>query len=274
VKRAIQESRGGKKRKNECLDFTSDQFLRTLDDQFKCIRGLETVIRTWKKQGRKILEEFVRSEGINRSADSRKTFIRSMVAVFVQGGCTEDGDKLLFVCGQVCADMEELIDELPFGEVRSVCSGPGSRAGFAVFKEEKHLEFLEDMGTLSVDQLLMQGLERTSRGVRVIYNKRYINKVDVEHGCCKVGVFVPKLAGGGGSLSVQPRKQAPHCHPVRNSPFDDSISAPEIERIKKIAGNALQAFKRAVLDETWLSPESILGEQCWKRPTDYLPDEL
>jgi hypothetical protein len=129
---------------------------------------------------------------------------------------------------------------------------------------------LEEMKTLSIDQLLMQGLEKSPCGrVRVIYNKRYINEVDVEHGCCKIGVWVPKLAGGGGSLSVVPRKQAPHCHPVPSSPFNQSISSTEVDRVKEIACRALQAFRRAVVEETWLSPESILGEQCWKRQADY-----
>jgi hypothetical protein len=271
VKMAVESNAGGKKRKNECLDFTSEQFQRTLDDQFKCIRGLENVLRTWKRGAKKLLQEFVsRQQRVGKLTDSRERFIRSMVDLFVSGGCSEDGSKLLFVCSQVCADMEELIDELPFGEVGSVCTGPGSKAGLAIFKKEEHIKFLAVMETLSGDQLLMQGLEKTSRGVRIIYNKRYINEVDVEHGCCKIGIFVPKLAGGGGSLSVKPRKQAPHCHPVPGSPFDDSISLTEANRVKEIASNAVGAFRKAVLDKTWQSPESILGEQCWKRPADYL----
>ena len=46
-----------------------------------------------------------------------------MVDVFVSAGCNQNGDKLKFVCSQVCADMEEVIDGLPFGEIQKVCTG-------------------------------------------------------------------------------------------------------------------------------------------------------
>jgi hypothetical protein len=274
VKKAIATTRS-KKRKNECHDFTSDQFLRTLDDNFKTFRGLEQVLQVWKKFAHTTLKSFAGNESISLARNSRETFIASLVRVFVLGGCNQEGDKLKFVCSQICADMEELIDELPFGEVLSVCTGPGSKAGYAVFQEENHAQFRKKLRGLSVDQLLMTGLERDSRGqVRIIYNKRYHNLVDMEHGGCKIGVYVPKLPGGGGSISVQPRKQAPHCHPVCNTVFDPSISAIETERIKKIASNAIQAFKRAVLNDTWLTPEGTVGEHCWKRPTNYTVDVL
>jgi hypothetical protein len=272
VKKAVDKTGEAKKRKNECIDFNSDQFLRTLDGQFKSHRGLQKVLRVWKTAARRILEEWVQTEGgasATTPSDKRETFIRKMVNVFVSGGCQEKGQKLRFVCSQVCADMEELIDGQPFSEVITVCTGPGSKAGGAVFDQAHHVEFMEHHELLSCDQLLMKGLERGGQGIRVIYNKRYLNKVDLEHQCCKIGVYVPKLPGGGGSTSVRPRKQAPHCHPVCNIPFPDNISADENKRIKEIAGNAVGAFKRAVLDGDWKLPEEILGEQCWKRPPGY-----
>jgi hypothetical protein len=277
VHKAIDKTSGATTRKNECCDFTSEQFLRTLDEKFKSHRGLALVLGVWKTAARQILEDFVQREGTRASANppsnTRETFIRSMVNVFVGAGCKEKGQKLRFVCSQVCADMEELIDGLPFGDVISVCTGPGSKAGCAVFNEVNHVEFMAHHNSLSTDELLMKGLERGEHGTRVIYNKRYLNKVDVEHGCCKIGVYVPKLPGGGGSISVRPRRQAPHCHPVCNTPFDASISDSENKRIKEIARDAVLAFKRAVVAGNWKSPEGILGEQCWKRPVDYLVTE-
>ena len=130
---------------------------------------------------------------------------------------------------------------------------------------------MHQLSVLSVDQLLMLGLERGDHGkVRVIYNKRYVNMVDVEHGGCKIGIYVPKLPGGGGSISANPRKQAPHCHPVCNDGFEESISSVEYKRVEEIARKAILAFKRAVLAKTYVPPAGILGEQCWKRPEDYL----
>ena len=95
--------------------------------------------------------------------------------------------------------------------------------------------------------------------------------MDVEDGGCKIlGIYVPKLPGGGGSISANPQEQAALCHPVCNAGFEESISSMENNQIKEIAGNAIQAFKRAVLAKTWLAPTQILGEQCWNRPDDYL----
>ena len=71
----------------------------------------------------------MQSEATTKSSSGRENFIGSMVRVFVSAGCNNDGDKLKFVCSQVCADMEEVIDGLPFGDIRDVCTGPGSRAG-------------------------------------------------------------------------------------------------------------------------------------------------
>ena len=99
---------------------------------------------------------------------------------------------------------------------------------------------------------------------------RYVNVVDVEHGGCKIGIYVPKLPGRGGSISANPRKQAAHCHPVCHAGFQESISSVENKRIKEIAGNPILAFKRAVFAKTWMSPTQILGEKCWNRPGDYL----
>jgi hypothetical protein len=63
------------------------------------------------------------------------------------------------------------------------------------------------------------------------------------------------------------------CHPVCNTPFDASISDSENKGIKEIARDAVSAFKRAIVAGNWKSPEGILGEQCWKRPVDYLVTE-
>ena len=271
VKSTVQNTTGLNRRKNELMDFSSDQFLRTLDKQFKSYLGLEQVLREWKHAGSSLLKGWVQSEATTKSSSGRENFIDSMVRVFVSAGCNNDGDKLKFVCSQVCADMEEVIDGLPFGDIRDVCTGPGSRAGYAVLGTDHHTDFMNQLSVLSVDQLLMLGLERGDHGkVRVIYNKRYVNMVDVEHGGCKIGIYVPKLPGGGGSISANPRKQAPHCHPVCNDGFEESISSVEYKRVEEIARKAILAFKRAVLAKTFVSPAGILGEQCWKRPEDYL----
>ena len=271
VARALRNTTGLIRRKNELHDFSSDQFLRTLDEQFKSHLGLEQVLRKWKSAGFSLLEGFVQSETTTKSINGREKFIDSMVDVFVSAGCNHNGDKLKFVCSQVCADMEEVIAGLPFGDVRKVCTGPGSRAGYAVLSTDHHSEFMSLLTGLSVDRLLMLGLERGDQGkVRIIYNKRYVNMVDVEHGGCKIGIYVPKLPGGGGSISANPRKQSAHCHPVCNDGFEESISLVEYKRIQEIAGNSILAFKREVLTKTWVSPIGILGEQCWNRPEDYL----
>jgi hypothetical protein len=63
VKKAVDKTGEAKKRKNECIDFNSDQFLRTLDGQFKSHRGLQKVLRVWKTAARRVLEEWVQTEG-------------------------------------------------------------------------------------------------------------------------------------------------------------------------------------------------------------------
>ena len=40
---------------------------------------------------------------------------------------------------------------------------------------------------------------------------RYVNVVDVEHGGCKIGIYVPKLPGRGGSISANRRLIVTQC---------------------------------------------------------------
>ena len=81
----------------------------------------------------------MQSEATTKSLNSWEKFIDSMVDIFVSAGCNHNGDKLKFVCSQVCdADMEEVIDGLPFGDVRKVCTGPGSRARYTVLSTDHH----------------------------------------------------------------------------------------------------------------------------------------
>jgi hypothetical protein len=273
VGKAIGRNGKGKKRKNECADFTSEQFLRTLDDKFKSHLGLERVLTHWKNQAPKFLKKFAKEVEDSRvpASNRREHFIRGMVNEFVEGGCSENGTRLKFACAQVCADLEELIDGLPFGAISQLCTGPGSRAGFSVFQE--HEKLLDKLKKLSNLQLAMLGLEKCKAGIRVIYNKRICSRVDEEHGGCKIGVFVPKLPGGGGSTSRHPRKQAPHCHPVCKQSFEDGVSEDSMKTILGIGAKAVASFKEAVTKGTWETPEGILGEKCWTRPLDYLEQD-
>ena len=274
VKKAIAKTGNGKRRRNECHDFTSGQFLRTLDDQFKSYRGLVQVLTHWKLEAKSFLQDFTTETNNRGASTTRELFIRKMSDVFVKGGCSENGEKLKFVCSQVCADMEELIDEDPFGQiVDDVCSGPGSKAGYAVWKRKEQHKYFEELQKSTNNELEMQGLERGPKGVRVTLNLRYFSKVDLEHAGCKIGVYVPKLPGGGGSVSVQPRKQAPHCHPSCLQTFEEGISHLEIQEINNVAKKSVQAFKRAIFDDKWEDPGGIMGEKCWSRPANYLPVE-
>ena len=141
---------------------------------------------------------------------------------------------------------------------------------FAVWNKQSQKVYLQQLQRPSANNKLeMLGLERGPLGVRVALNKRLYNKVDLEHAGCKIGVYVPKLSGGGGSVSVKPRKQAPHCHPVCSEPFEEGISRVEIKLIKDIAQKSVRAFKKAILNDTWKDPGGIMGEKCWRRPENY-----
>jgi hypothetical protein len=274
VRKAIEKTGKGKRRKNECHDFTSEQFLRTLDDQFKTFSGLHQVLSHWKLAAKTFLVDYVNDRCRHDASANRELFIRKMLDQFVRGGCSENGDRLKFVCSQVCADLEELIDDEPFGAIEDVCCGPGSKAGYAVWNGVAQEKYSKQLKKLSDDELMMQGLEKGPRGVRVTLNKRLYSQVDLEHGSCKIGVFVPKLPGGGGSISVQPRKQAPHCHPVCTQSFEEGISEHAIQEVREIACRSVQAFKRAILSGKWKDPGGIMGEKCWSRPDDYMLEKI
>ena len=188
VELAITKTGRGKKRKNECHDFSSEQFLRTLDGQFKTYRGLKLVLSRWKREAKSFLAAFLSTSEKIPSTNSRDLFIRRMMDVFILGGCSENGNKLRFVCSQVTADLEELIDQDPFGTIQKVCFGPGSKAGFAVWNKQSQELYLQQLQRSSANELEMQGLERGPLGVRVALNKRLFNKVDLEHAGCKIGV--------------------------------------------------------------------------------------
>ena len=91
----------------------------------------------WKTQAPKFLKKFAKEVEDSQvpASNRREDFVRGMVNEFVEGGCSENGTRLKFACAQVCADLEELIDGLPFGAISQQCTGPGSRAGFSVFEE-------------------------------------------------------------------------------------------------------------------------------------------
>lgn len=259
-------------RKNELHDFTSSQFFHTLDDQFKSLAGLTRVLDTWHLKAMDVIEGFLKFEAgiVNPQMHSAKrdTFIKSLIEVFVQAGCREKGQRLRFVCSQVVQDMDELIDELPFGPHGRVCRGPGSTAGHAVFGDEAQTEMSLKYTEMTVDNLLMQGLERADDGcIRVILNKRRINEGDREHQECKIGIIVHRLPGGGRSISEIPRKQVAHCHPQKTMLFEDGISMAETAAVLEIAKNAIDAFRRSVISGTWETPDGILGEKVWRRPT-------
>ena len=115
VKSALRNTTALNRRKNELLDFSSDQFLRTLDEQFKSHLGLEQVLcATGSLQATVYLKALCRVKQQQKSSNDHEKFINSMVNVFVSAGCNQNGNKLKVVCSQVCADMEEVIDGLPF----------------------------------------------------------------------------------------------------------------------------------------------------------------
>jgi hypothetical protein len=274
------EHHSGCKRKNELHDFTSGQFYHTLDEKFKSLDGLRQILSRWERDAETVINEFLQVHLHDTSQvvelKRRGTFITALMDVFIQAGCTENGERLKFVCTQVVADMDELIDGYPYGSVGDVCQGPGAKAGFSVLDDNARKNYFGAFAQYTNDQLMCVGLERSGverDSIVVIYNKRPINNTDTEHNACKLGVFVHRLPGGGRAYSEKPRKQVPHCHPVKKSSFETGVSVVQLGIIEEIAHNAVLAFKRLVMNDQWNSPQDILGEKCWTRNMDYVPHE-
>jgi hypothetical protein len=87
VKKAVLKAGTNKKRKNECCQFTSEQLLCTLDEQFKTLRGFEQVLTNWKQEAKPLLEGFVVDAKDGQVSNTRELFMRRMLNVFIWGGC-------------------------------------------------------------------------------------------------------------------------------------------------------------------------------------------
>jgi hypothetical protein len=86
----------------------------------------------------------------------------------------------------------------------------------------------------------------------------------MEHCLCKIGMFAHRLPGGTRSFSRKPRQQVSHCYPICWKGV--TVKSKGEDQFREVASKAIQAFKDAVDNNTWVRPTGILGERCWTLP--------
>jgi hypothetical protein len=161
-------------------------------------------------------------------------------------------------------DLEEVVAGGVFGPVGKCILGPGSKQGMAVMKEKEESALLKAFHELSQEELTMMGLCKEKGLIFISLNGRELNLGDMEHCLCKIGMFAHRLPGGTRSFSRKPRQQVSHCHPICWKGV--TVKSKGEDQFREVASKAIQAFKDAVDNNTWVRPTGTLGERCWTLP--------
>jgi hypothetical protein len=143
---------------------------------------------------------------------TRVECIDTLCSIFMDKCGCRDLVTTRFQCSQVLANMEELIANSPFGDVKGIGLGHGSLVGksILVLKSENVDDCLDEIllfiQALPDYDLKVLSLHRFTDGVvRLLANNRVLNRVDAEHMLCKLYIIYERLKGGSRSASVSPR---------------------------------------------------------------------
>ncbi len=259
VKGSSQTSRKGRQSANELGVWTSQQFVNTLDPMFKTRSGFEKVMLVWKDRLPALIDALLQDKGDLHGRRDR--FIKSVVDLFLQAECTPRGKSLTFVSTQIVLDLEEVVGENVFGPVGKCTLGKGAKQGMAVMIEKEETALMEAVYESEEEELNMMGLNKDKGVICVSLNGRELNLGDIEHCLCKIGIFAHRLPGGTRSFSTRPRQQVPHCYPICWKGV--KVESKCEKHFREVASMAIQAFKQAVDNDTWVPPTGILGEKCW-----------
>ena len=162
-----------------------------------------------------------------------------------------NGPKVQFFCQHILMNMNELIDDWPFGVPDHVILGFGGLFGAKRLKRgvDENLSIREVLclqletirDSVTASDLKMMGLERRlgTSIVVVILNQREICAVEPEHFGCLDMVSSERETGGSRGSGNRYEVSTPHCHPVPHMHFH--LQSPEIARVAIMAMKELKA---------------------------------
>jgi len=162
-----------------------------------------------------------------------------------------NGPKVQFFCQHILMNMNELIDDWPFGVPDNVILGFGGLFGAKRLKRgvDENLSIRQVLflqldrirDSVTDTDLQMMGLERRlgTSIVVVILNKREICAVEPEHFGCLDMVSSERETGGSRGSGNRYEVSTPHCHPVPHMHFH--LLSPEIARVAIMAMKELKA---------------------------------
>lgn len=189
---------------------------------------------------------------------TRVECIDTLCSIFMDKCGCRDMVTTRFQCSQVLANMEELIANSPFGDVKGIGLGHGSLVGKSILdlKSENVDDCLDEIllfiQALPDYDLKVLSLHRFTDGVvRLLANNRVLNRVDAEHMLCKLYIIYERLKGGSRSASVSPRLFFEHCHPIPGITF---------HKLQTVAKEVLVSFRGMVEEGNWVFYDECVGD--------------
>jgi hypothetical protein len=199
--------------------------------------------------------------------DRRSWIVKRICDNFSNSGFFDSVDILQFLVSQILADMEECIDDDPFGPVIQVPTLSGSASGIGLINFEdiqrqlggvvtpvgklvltQKLDMILSLLKIQPDkQLAVMGIERhsVSKALCVSINKRKLNRIDAEHMACKLFIIYERLPSGARAFSKKAKLNFPYCHPIKGY---------SCTKLKEEASRILDTFKDMSDAGTWQSP--------------------
>jgi hypothetical protein len=170
-------------------------------------------------------------------------------------------EKMHFFCQHILMNVNELIDDWPFGKPSEAVFGYGGRFGVRRLIRGMELPMssmqevlgvqLDHVRTNSDQELAMVGLERGPAGeVFISINKRPLCVLEPEHWGCLHMITSERGAGGSRGTGVSYAVTAPHCHPVRHANFRSSIANASIKEYKAKVESEFHKRRTEEVEET------------------------
>jgi hypothetical protein len=176
-------------------------------------------------------------------------------------------EKMAFLSQHVLMNVNELVDDWPFGVPKQAVLGFGGKFGAKRLVrglEEGHsvpevleLQLKAVRETYVPNDLTLMGLERLEHASVVVVsaNKRPVCVIDTEHFGCLDMISSERETGGSRGCSDNYEVTSPHCHPVPHARYYEQ--SPEIN---KVARDAMREHKARV--DACLLSETVYHEEC------------
>ena len=194
-----------------------------------------------------------RAEGVDGFDICRNSLATKLSGTEAMGSWNDD--KMQFFTQHVLMNMNELVDDWPFGIPKKVVLGFGGLFGAKRLvrgmeevhsvQEVLHLQLKAVREKFSERELTMMGLERLEGTSEVVVsiNRRPICLVETEHFGCLDMISSERETGGSRGSGNRYDVTSPHCHPVPHARY--------YSRSKEIHNVAVAAIKeyKARVDE-------------------------